>query len=350
MKHFQVVQTGNRVELAGWEEPIFYEVSGVDLPPLTNYAFAVWHILPKALAEHFDFTIDGPVDAETLANATRMARTWELWQPRVFRAATVRATVTPPPPPPGRMSELTLYSAGIDSTHMLLSRGRLDRPGSALTIHGMDYSHETQRPFDELLEITGPLLTRLNYRRIFVRSNAIRLAHGFHGWGMLLAGHAFLLSGLFGSALFAADSTWEEDMAIFPWGSNHVTDRYFSGYDFHLRPQHDTVTRSEKVAAIAAVPDALRSVSFCKDRSVRPYNCGVCTKCVRTKVMFLLMTGAIPSIFHNNSYSERLLEVLPLNDRSETSFLVDVYQRARDSGRLELVPGLEQRMADIRQW
>ncbi len=59
MRPFYVLQTGNRVELEGWSEPIFYEVRGIDLPPLSNHAFAVWHILPMALAQRFDFTING---------------------------------------------------------------------------------------------------------------------------------------------------------------------------------------------------------------------------------------------------------------------------------------------------
>jgi hypothetical protein len=161
---------------------------------------------------------------------------------------------------------------------------------------------------------------------------------------MALAGHAFFVSGLFGSATFAADCTPEQDMLLHPWGLNHVTNRYLKGSRFVLHPECEDMTRTQKVELIAQHEDALRSVTFCKNRKVRPKNCGVCQKCLRTKAMFAATIGAQPGIFLDPAFGWEQLSSLDLSDRTERAFFLDVYQEARARGRL--TPQLQTRFED----
>lgn len=341
MALFSVHQRGNRVELRGGAETIWYEVGGTSLPELTDHGFAIWHLLPTAIREGFDIELDGPVSDELLENARTLARTWELWQPDRFREVRVRRIGGPPAPrPAGRAAEFSLFSGGVDSTSMLLRRGRRDERSSVLTVHGMDYDEENAAGFADLLRRIAPFLERQNYAQITVHSNARRIASGHHAWGFSVAGYAFLLGDLFERACLAADETWEIDMMLHPWGLNHATNRFFRGSGFAMERICDDMTRSQKIAVLADDPVALAGISFCKRRDIRPANCGLCNKCVRTKAMFRGMTGRIPPIFLSAELTPRLVRRSFGKSAIERANFRDLHIRSRALGPEHEVPGL----------
>ena len=47
---FSVKQNGNRVEIYGGSQTIFFEVEGASLPPLHDFSFAVWTSCPLPCA------------------------------------------------------------------------------------------------------------------------------------------------------------------------------------------------------------------------------------------------------------------------------------------------------------
>lgn len=342
----RVHQDGNRVTVEGGPTRIDYEVQGLELPVLDNLAFCVWHFLSPALLTGSPIEVDGPVDSGTLAAAERFSRTWELWDPRRFREVRISARSRPSAPAPARRKDpLVLFSGGVDSTHMLLQLGRQATRGVALTAHGYDYNAGEAEHFDRLRAKVKPLLDKLNYDQVVVRTNAKVIAHGVQSYALRLAGAAALFSGLFERALFAADFSTEQDMLAVPWGLNHVTNRYFRTDDFVMEPRCEDVTRAEKVALLARDDTALAALSFCPDRAVAPRNCGRCKKCIRTKVMFMAETGALPPIFEDMSFHLGYVRTLFAAGRKEEAFFIDLYQRARAAGTLARVPGLAEQFA-----
>lgn len=345
---FNVTQSENQVSLQGAPEPIFYEIQGIDLPPLADHSFAVWHVLPHAMRRGYDIHIDGPVDPVVIQNAVRFSRTWEMWLPNRFREISITASEEVPFSS-NATSGLSFFSGGIDSTYMLLEQGKRMPEAVALTVHGMDYKVDNAVGFQGLRDKTSPLLSLLNYRTIVLKTNVSTIARGAHGWGLSLAGSAFLFSGLFKNAHFAADFSWEQDMVSFPWGLNHVTNRYFRGTTFALSPLSENVTRTEKLELIASNQDALHTVSFCKDQSIRPQNCGNCGKCLRAKAIFVAMTGQLPEIFIDNTFTKASIDNQTLRSNVHRAFFIDLYQQAKTRGTLHLLPGMEQKMNRLRQ-
>ncbi len=329
------------MEASGADHRITYDLDGADLPALTDHAFAVWHFLPMAMTRGEDIFVEGPVDAEVLVNARRMVRTWELWCPDTFKHIEIgaRETIRSTPQP----DKLTFFSGGMDSTYMLLEKGHQSDTQTILTVQGMDYKLDRSTQFDALLDMTQPLLDKLNYRRIILRTNAPTIARGFQAWGMSLAGHGFLLSGLFGRAEFAADFNMEQDMAISPWGLNHVTGAYFKGTGFAMRARNEDVSRTLKAARIGADPLALTTTSFCKIKDVRPRNCGTCSKCVRSKLAFAATLAKQPDIFLEGGLSRTQVDGIDLSNTIERTLFIDCYQEARARGTIDKVPGLEDR-------
>lgn len=355
---FRVKQNGNRVEICGGSQTIFFEVEEVSLPPLHDFSFAVWSLLPVAMRDGFDIEIDGPVDPVVADNARRFSRCWELWMPGVFHEVRVAGS-EPSDRSEGNRPDLMLFSGGVDSTHMLLRRGRREPRSTVLTLQS---TMENAEGFAALLRRTQPVLDDLNYDRMIVRTNAIPFRPGmsrggpklkpikFHSYALLLAGPAFLLSDLFSEAYFAADFSWEQDVPAFPYGSNHITNRYLRGLSFRLQVLDDDVTKTTKIANIAAKWTALPTLSFCIRKEHRPLNCGTCDKCVRTKAIFAVMLGHMPDIFYDRSFGPELLRVLDLSNGKRRAFLVDLYQHARDRGAISAVPGLEERFQECVGW
>jgi hypothetical protein len=343
-----VSQNGNRVDVVGGPREIFYEVEGIDLPPIENWGFCVWCMLAWAMRHGAIIHVAGPVDEGTISSAQRFTRTWEFWNPRRFRFVKVTSEGTAPTPKTDRRTDLVLYSGGLDSTDMLLRIGRRPNPGLALTVQGFDYTLRAASAFEALLAKTRPLLADLNYNRAVVRTNAALVAQDYHSWSLRLIGTSARLSSLFEEGVFAAGSTIEQDMALHPFGLNHVTDRFLRSSEFVLTPLYVSISRSEKAANVAANPIALNALAFCnnlraKSRREAALNCGICGKCIRTKAMFVVETGAIPNIFADMSL-DLDLDRLTLNAEEsshETMFFIDLYQRARDLGTLANVPDLE---------
>ncbi|CTQ34655.1 hypothetical protein [Jannaschia rubra] len=322
-----VSQAGNSVEVSGFGDPIRFDVTGLDLPPLQDHTFAAWLMLPWAMKTGEAIEIDGPVDPLAIENIRRFSNAWELWEPSKFNPVTVVAA-SRAEPTTGE-DRLTFYSGGLDSTDMLLQLGRQPHPGTALTVHGFDYPSSAGDQFAELRDQVAPFLEALNYRHVTLSIS--RVAGGRHSYALRLAAAGFLFSGMFSEGILAADANWEQDMALFPWGLNHVTDRYLKGKNFRISTVGDQKTRPIKAKALLQDKMALQAVSFCKRRAIRPKNCGTCSKCVRTKIMFSVF-GDIPEIFVDNSFDASLTNSIDIHDRNERVLLIDLYQIARDEG------------------
>jgi hypothetical protein len=177
-----VRQNRNRVEIVGGPRDLFYEIEGLDLPPVENWGFCVWHPLCWAMRRGASIHVAGPVDEGTISSAQQFTRIWELWNPRRFRFVKVTSDGAPPTPKVDRRTDLVIFSGGLDSTDMLLRIGRRPNPGVALTVQGFDYGL-LGSGFEALLAKTTPLLGDLNYGQAVVRTNAILVAYGDHSWG-----------------------------------------------------------------------------------------------------------------------------------------------------------------------
>ena len=332
---FDVRQDGNSINVQGDGIDVVFSVEGVALPRRADPSFAVWGLLQRAMEEGFNLHINEPVDPRVAANAEQLSQVWEMWAPNHFRSIKVTSASGWSRGSEIRKPRVHLYSGGVDSTYSLLKDRLPDAPGYAVTVCGVDQTHEGN--FPSLLDKTAPLLDKLNYERISVWTNAQRnppaLTHGF-----TLAASAFLLSDLFVCGTLAADSTLAEDMATFPWGTNHVTNEYFAGSDFFVQSAGADSKRTEKIAALVDAGIDPTWLSFC--RKAIPANCGTCGKCIRTKAMFLVATGNIPNIFVNNRFDYALIKEIG-SKYAHRVHLFDIYHCAKNRGMLDKFPGLE---------
>jgi hypothetical protein len=83
-------------------------------------------------------------------------------------------------------------------------------------------------------------------------------------------------------------------------------------------------------------------LTFCVDYKSRPENCGACTKCQRTKLMFLARTGTVPDIFMDKSIPFDWLRALQF-EKSERQgiYLFDIINVATEFGNCDLLPDFD---------
>ena len=132
-------------------------------------------------------------------------------------------------------------------------------------------------------------------------------------------------------------------MVTFPWGTNFITNDFFKGDGFELETKNSDLGRAEKIASLIHHPTALRSLVFCGDGKHRPNNCGRCSKCVRTKAMFLLELEEVPDLFIDREFDKRHALSLNVEKRNEAAvineLLIEVKKRGL-SERLSPLPSV----------
>jgi hypothetical protein len=337
----EVTQNGNRVDIQGDGIDIYFAAEGdIAFPSKFDASFSVWALLPKAMEEGFDIHINQPIDPQVAANAELLSQVWEMWVPNVYRSVKVRGQGEWTRTPRNRLPLVQLYSGGVDSTFSILKNRNPKDRGFVVTLSRF---HKVRlQNIAGLIAQTDPLLRHLNYSRLIITNNVrhrrLTLTHG-----ITLASCLFFLSDLFEQGTLAADSTNAMDMAEWPWGNNHVTNKYFTGSDFAVRTVGAEVGRTEKIAAIAKAGIDLRCLSVCQT-NVMPSNCGICPKCVRTKANFLIATGNIPEIFMDGSLDARLMREM-IHPRTE---LFDLYFYASRHGSLDRIPALSSLVEEYR--
>ncbi len=211
------------------------------------------------------------------------------WVPALRR---VPVTARPAPPPAARPGAATFFSGGVDSLYTLLERK--DEIARAVHIRGFDYRRENLQLGAEIdgrnrefLEARGKAFTIVesNLRDLYDAVGVhVHLWHGSH------LGSVALVLG-FERMFVPASLTWAE---LVPWGSHPVTDPLWGNGAVRLIHHGLEAGRLEKLKRIADDPGALSLMRVCP--GFRDYSCGVCEKCLRTRVALRLAGLRSPNL------------------------------------------------------
>jgi hypothetical protein len=349
-----ISQAGSQVTLDGGGDDVITAItSHVDRLVLPGRAdFAAWLFLPIAMRKGCPLHIEGTGSSTTIRNAEKLSRIWQAWVPGHFDKVRVSFSkvVEVETPEPGSGRDLCFYSGGLDSTYSILERCLSGSEQDLLTVHGMDYKPGDDARFARFLEKTGAFARSASRERITVQLDAYPLYnrhkvnfpnhHISHIFA--LAGAGFLHAKDYARIRIAADSTTAEVILTMPWGSNSLTNPLFDSGDKRLETDSDQVTRCEKTSLLLASKQALEALTFCVDYKSRPENCGACTKCQRTKLMFLARTGTVPDIFMDKSIPFDWLRALQF-EKSERQgiYLFDIINVATEFGNCDLLPDFD---------
>ncbi len=294
------------------------EYRSADLAPGDDTAL-LWLGLPIAMRRGVSLVVDGAVSAAALENARQLAMIWSAWRPDLFTQIEVSATSITEPTAPQSETPLLCFSGGIDSTYALTRmHARGDVP-DLLTVHGMDYRGDDHDRFDRLLEKTAQLRQARAGRCMSIWTDAASVYRRFGipatlGFGFILGAALFLFARSHSKGVIAADIARHLECVNGPYGTSSVITPLMGDGQFTCALEGLEASRMDKVKALLGDELALHSVSFCKDYGIRPDNCGLCPKCVRTKAQFFALTGAIPPIFRDLTLTQAHFQGISVSD------------------------------------
>jgi hypothetical protein len=107
--------------------------------------------------------------------------------------------------------------------------------------------------------------------------------------GAVLAGVGLALG--FARVFVPASFPWSQ---LVPWGSHPLTDPSWSTESVEILHHGNEARRLDKLRRIADLPGALDLLRVCPTNTV--YSCGVCEKCLRTRVSLRLLGLSSPRL------------------------------------------------------
>ena len=303
---------------------MFTEFPGRHVPPPTVLDGPLFSTLMIAMRRGGTvLAIDGAISAAAMRNAQAFQEAWASMLPAQFGIVEIVPTEVVQGPRPRGCAAVVAFSGGLDSTFTLVrhAKGLLGH-GSypvthALMVHGLDVRLPRHRTFRDLRERVAPLLEELGVEPLVARSNVrnpladapkVQVQPYAYSQAAQIAGILHLLpEDRFAAGLIGSTEPYRA--LVMPWGSNPATDHLLSNDRFSVVHDGAAFNRSEKAAFLAAHPTALRSLRVCMAQSRG--NCGVCEKCVRTRLNLMVVGVDQPPCF-DQPFHDDMIEGLDM--------------------------------------
>jgi hypothetical protein len=255
-------------------------------------------IIFYAMGSDQDIQVDGRMTRSALLNLATFQEAWCRWKPAAYRPIQIEPLSISDDPPGARARSIAAFSGGADAIFTALRHAddqfALD---SVMLVHGFDVPRDRPDQFSRLLERVRPLLDRLHLRPRIVRTNiaGLRLQNWHDSFLAQLSCCLHNYSHEFRFGLTAAGEPY--DALVIPWGQNPCTDYLLSSDRFSIVHDGAAFSRTEKIAVIARDPVATRAVKVCWEAADLSTNCGICEKCIRTRLNFKAVGVDSPSCF-----------------------------------------------------
>ncbi|OPX13940.1 hypothetical protein B1964_17600 [Gordonia sp. i37] len=246
--------------------------------------------IPTAMWLSADLTIEGAVDPVALENAGKAQRVLAEWYPRHLAPADIHAHQGPTAPPADGVG--CFFSGGVDSFYSALTH--LDRLTHLVFVLGFDIMDDEVLATQALdsarsaaVELGKPLIeVRTTLRSAF--GDLVRVPWGWVFHGPALAHVATALSPVLGTVIVPSSYSTG---CIHRWGSHPELDPLWSSSSVTLEHDSIDVTRLEKVRTISKSSTAMRNLRVCWENRDGRFNCGRCSKCLRTMLELLVAGG-----------------------------------------------------------
>lgn len=189
------------------------------------------------------------------------------------------------------------FSGGVDSfsTYLRNKTESKDKMKYLIFVHGFDYFLKDTAGFNKTHETLQTFATEENLELISPRTNLRDITDPLLDWGYAhggaLASIALFLDG--GISKMHISSTYSTGH-LFPWGSHPDIDPLWSTESVEIIHDSSNISRLEKIKLyISKSPVALKYLRVCW--SSAEYNCGRCSKCIRT-----MLSLQVTSVLHQS--------------------------------------------------
>lgn len=279
-------------------------ITNLPLPPVLD-SFVAGHVQWASMLGQ-DLVVHGPMSRGGLYNLGQLGEIRHALSPERYRrpiAITPDAAIAAPRPAGDPGLAIATLSGGLDSTFTAVRHARRLIGDAALPlaglvmVHGFDAQLDQPERFDVMRRRAEPLVRLLDLPLHVVVTNSAQT--GGRAWpqsamplfgGVLAQFSVQCAVGLMSAG--APDGTPR-------FGISHPTvlDQLASNEYFQLVSDGGGFGRAEKIETLAPFPDALAGLKVCWQGRDAGRNCGVCEKCVMTRLNFLAARLPDPPCF-----------------------------------------------------
>jgi hypothetical protein len=312
---------------------IEYEIFDTAVGDLSVMDGPVQSVLLHCMQRGRPLRIHGNLSTSSFYNLHELQRAWSMWRPHLYR----RIDLIPDAvvlERPKSTKTIQAFSGGIDASFTLVSHKYLykERGGfdvsAGLLVHGFDVPYENTAGFARLAERVKKTLDRAGVELKLMRTNSKELQ--LQGWmdssALQLSACVHQFADHYGRTLIGSSEPY--DALIIPWGSSPITDYLMSGDMMTIVHDGAGYSRTDKVEILLGFPFVLEGLKVCWEGSDPEKNCGVCEKCLRTRLNFAASGCNDPPCF-TGSFDRKMLSGLVAQSALQVSELEGIMRYAR---------------------
>lgn len=297
-----------------------------------------------------DLKVDGALSNDFLRNIRLFSEAWQCWKPEqyapisieaksyqtgknesVLNAIKSRLGLAPAP-----QRALLTFSGGVDACFSLArhahSSGILSKTDrynikDAVMVQGFDVDHRNDVGFESLQNRVHPILNSFHTNLLTVKTNirAMVRQNWEHSFAAQVASVLHQFSQNFEYGIIGSSEPYTH--MINSWGSHPATDYLLSSGFLSIIHDGAGFSRTSKVAQIGKFSSITSNLKVCWEGNEQDKNCGVCEKCVRTKLNFVASGQAIPGCFFSDLTPEQIMNI-PIRNEAALAELRSIIQYA----------------------
>lgn len=290
-------------------------------------------LLLVAMTSGEELAIHPPVSRKLLEGLERIQEVFAQWYPEFFRRVQVTAHDVVEDKAAHKGQGASFFSLGVDSFYTLL-KPRPEAITHLVYMLGMEqplnlYNYQQEEPVIERIQRVAQqsnvsvIVGKTNMRVVFPMPYS-----SFHGAG--LAGVAHSLSSGFDTVHIPATHSYRD---IFPWGSNPLTDSFWSSENLNVLHDGAEAGRAQKISRLLMHSDlALKTLRVCTKNEGGLQNCGKCDKCVRTMTTLDLLGILDKAVTFPPTLPRSLIRKTRRYGDNDLSFLRENLELAKELG------------------
>lgn len=227
----------------------------------------------------------------------------------------------------------SFFSGGADSLYTLLMH--LDEITDLILVIGMDIPMADTKQAEVTEHAARMVAEQFGKNLVVIRTNlraSIERASidwGTQAHGSVMASVGHLLSSEFCKIYIASSHTYQ---GLFPWGSHPVLDHHWGSERLAFVHDGCDATRVQKIKRISENATALSALRVCWMSSGGVYNCGVCSKCVRTMISLIAVGALTRATSFPSTLAPKTVASLKLHKANDMLFAIENIAALEASG------------------
>jgi len=289
-----------------------------------------------AMKENTNITVKGSVSRQLLSNLIEFQSIWKKWLPHIYHLIdiTVDCIRDDSSKVPGA---ICAFSGGVDATFSVWRHSqskcsyRSQKINLCSIVHGFDIRLNEQVAFNNARNTAQKTLDDIDINLLPIKTNYRKISRvdWDHSHACALVATLSNFKNMAGTCIVG--STDPYDAIYSPWGSSPITDHLFSSDEFFVIHDGASHSRTEKVKEITEWQVGDENLRVCSKGDTKEGNCGICEKCVRTRLNHLAIQAPIPKCFPNSNINIDIKKVRLSSDAIRTEWQ-QIYQYAINNG------------------